>query len=107
MTETMTSAAGTVAAGWEPVRAAFEANLAAGREVGAAIAVYHQGRPVVSLAGGSFDAAGSRPYTADTLQLVFSTTKGIAARWISRWRCRALRSKPSWRTRCGRSTTIA
>ena len=77
--ETMTTAAGTVAAGWEPVRAAFEANLAAGREVGAAVAVYHQGRPVVSLAGGSFDEAGSRPYTDDTLQLVFSTTKGIAA----------------------------
>ncbi len=61
------------------MRAAFEANLAAGREVGAAIAVYHQGRPVVSLAGGSFDEAGSRPYTDDTLQLVFSTTKGITA----------------------------
>ena len=76
---TMTSATGTVAAGWEPVRAAFEANLAAGREVGAAVAVYHRGRPVVSLAGGSFDEAGSRPYTDDTLQLVFSTTKGIAA----------------------------
>ena len=84
MSEMVTSAAGTVAAGWEPVRAAFEANLAAGREVGAAVAVYHRGRPVVSLVGGSFDEAGSRPYTDDTLQLVFSTTKGIAALAVAR-----------------------
>jgi CubicO group peptidase (beta-lactamase class C family) len=84
VSETVTTSAGTVAAGWEPVRAAFEANLAAGREVGAAIAVYHQGRSVVSLAGGSFDEAGSRPYTDDTLQLVFSTTKGITALAVAR-----------------------
>src|SRR5262245_9533500 len=79
MSELATAVDGTVAAGWEPVRDAFERNLAGGREVGAAVAVYQRGRPVVALSGGSFDEAGSRPYTDDTLQLVFSTTKGIAA----------------------------
>ena len=74
----MTSA-GTVAPGWEPVRDAFDANLASGREVGAAVAVYHRGKPVVELAGGSVRRAGTAPYTADTLQLVFSTTKGLTA----------------------------
>src|SRR5262245_58676793 len=79
MSELATAVDGTVAAGWEPVRDAFERNLAGGREVGAAVAVYHRGRPVVDLAGGSFDEEGTRPYTGDTLQLVFSTTKGITA----------------------------
>ena len=35
-----------------------------------------------------------------------SSTKGIAARWTWPSRCRARRSRRSWRTRCGRSTTI-
>lgn len=70
---------GTVAPGWEPMREAFAANFADGEEVGAGVAVYHRGRPVVDLWGGSFDKARTRPYTDDTLQLVFSTTKGITA----------------------------
>ena len=70
--------AGSVAPGWEKVRDAFEANFA-GEEIGAATAVYHRGRKVVDLWGGSFDARGTRDYTEDTLQLVFSTTKGITA----------------------------
>jgi CubicO group peptidase (beta-lactamase class C family) len=79
VSDVLTRVDGTVAAGWEPVREVFEANVAGGREVGAAVAVYHRGRPVVALTGGSFDEAGSRPYTDDTLQLIFSTTKGMAA----------------------------
>jgi CubicO group peptidase (beta-lactamase class C family) len=70
---------GRVSAGWEPVRAAFEKNFDAGAEVGGAVAVYCRGRPVVDLWGGSFDAGQTRPYDEDTLQLVFSTTKGITA----------------------------
>ncbi len=69
---------GDVAPGWEKVREAFVGNFA-GEEVGAAVAVYHRGRKVVDLWGGSFDAEGSRDYSEDTLQLVFSTTKGITA----------------------------
>jgi CubicO group peptidase (beta-lactamase class C family) len=75
----MSDIGGFVAPGWEPVRAAFEHNFAAGEEVGASAAVYHRGEKVVDLWGGSFDEAGTRPYDDTTLQLVFSTTKGIVA----------------------------
>lgn len=70
---------GTVAAGWHGVRDAFEENLRSGDDLGAGVAVYHRGRCVVDLTGGWFDAGRERPYAPDTLQLVFSTTKGITA----------------------------
>ena len=70
---------GFVAPGWEAVRAAFEENLGSGEELGAGAAVYHRGELVVDITGGWFDEARTRPYDADTLQLVFSTTKGITA----------------------------
>lgn len=75
----MTNITGSVEAGWEGVRAAFETNFEHDDEVGAAVAVYHHGQRVVHLVGGTFDEAGQQPYTDDTLQLVFSTTKGITA----------------------------
>lgn len=59
------------------VRRAFAANFIEHGEVGASLCVIQHGRTVVDLWGGR-DAHG-RPYTADTLQLVFSATKGIAA----------------------------
>lgn len=68
-----------IARGWEGVEEAFQANLASGEEVGAGCAVYHRGQLVVDLVGGHFDAAKTKPYADDTLQLVFSTTKGITA----------------------------
>jgi len=70
---------GRVEPGWEPVREAFAANFAEGGEVGAGVAVFHRGRCVVDLVGGWFDADRSAPYTHDTLQVVFSTTKGVVA----------------------------
>ena len=70
---------GEVAPGWESVREAFATNFAESEEVGAGVSVYHRGAKVVDLWGGSFDAKGSADYTSDTLQLVFSTTKGITA----------------------------
>ena len=74
----MTSFGGTVAAGWEAVEAAFHENFQTGEDTGAAVSVYHRGQKVVDLWGGSFDG-GDHPYDDDTLQLVFSTTKGITA----------------------------
>jgi CubicO group peptidase (beta-lactamase class C family) len=62
---------GFCAPGWEGVRAAFTENIESGLEVGASYAVHHDGRLVVDLWGGT--------YQADTLQLVFSTTKGWTA----------------------------
>ena len=71
--------AGSVAAGFEPVRAAFENNFVAHGEVGAAVHVTVDGESVVDLWGGAADAAGSRPWMSDTLVNVWSSTKGWVA----------------------------
>jgi CubicO group peptidase (beta-lactamase class C family) len=70
---------GFVAPGWEPVKAAFEKNFSIGEDVGASASVYHRGEKVVDIWGGRFDPASDRPYDDSTLQLMFSTTKGIVA----------------------------
>jgi CubicO group peptidase (beta-lactamase class C family) len=64
---------------FDAVREAFAYNFDKGRETGAALCIHHNGRPVVDIHGGAFDRKGSAPYDADTLQLVFSTTKGATA----------------------------
>ena len=74
---TKINAVGFVAPGWEPVKAAFEKNFEFGEEVGASAAVYHRGIRVVDISGGAFDVTSDRPYDDSTLQLMFSTTKGI------------------------------
>ncbi len=76
---TQINADGFVAPGWEPVKLAYEKNFERGEEVGASAAVYHRGRKVVDICGGSFDTVGDRPYDDSTLQLMFSTTKGVVA----------------------------
>ncbi|WP_432930167.1 serine hydrolase domain-containing protein [Microbispora sp. CA-135349] len=70
---------GETAPGFEAVREAFAANLAGGQEVGAAVAVYLRGRKVVDLWGGIADPGTGRRWERDTLQVVFSTTKGVTA----------------------------
>ncbi|MFH8219599.1 serine hydrolase domain-containing protein [Streptomyces sp. NPDC018057] len=75
----MTTIHGEVAAGFEPVREAFAANFSQHGDIGAAVCVYHRGRPVVDLWGGVADAETGRPWTRDTLQLVYSSTKGATA----------------------------
>ncbi|CAF4563727.1 unnamed protein product, partial [Didymodactylos carnosus] len=47
--------------------------------IGASLAIYHNGKLVVDLWGGWFDKNKTKPYTNDTLQLVYSTSKGIVA----------------------------
>jgi CubicO group peptidase (beta-lactamase class C family) len=71
--------AGDVEPGFEPVAAAFARNFAERGEVGAAFAATLDGRPVVDLWGGVADGATGRPWQSDTLQLVFSGTKGLTA----------------------------
>ena len=61
------------------VRAAFEENFASGREVGAAVSVWQNGHEIVSLCGGFRDAAREVPWEHDTLVLIWSATKGMAA----------------------------
>jgi CubicO group peptidase (beta-lactamase class C family) len=70
---------GWVAPGFEGVRDAFSANLAEGRDIGAAFSAYHRGVKVVDLWGGLADRETGRPWAEDTLTLVFSTTKGATA----------------------------
>jgi CubicO group peptidase (beta-lactamase class C family) len=70
---------GFVADGFEPVREAFQANFTDHGDVGASVGLYVGGELKVDLVGGIADPATGAPYTADTLQLVFSTTKGAAA----------------------------
>ncbi|MCL8012746.1 serine hydrolase domain-containing protein [Streptomyces sp. AS02] len=75
----MTTINGEVAAGFEPVREAFAANFSEHGDIGAAVCVYQYGRPVVDLWGGVADQETGRPWTRDTLQLVYSATKGATA----------------------------
>ncbi len=73
---------GTTAPGLAGVAEAFAANFARGddyEEVGAALVVMREGERIVDLWAGSADAARTRPWTADTLVNVWSTTKGAAA----------------------------
>ncbi|MEV5938721.1 serine hydrolase domain-containing protein [Streptomyces sp. NPDC051994] len=75
----MTMIGGEVAAGFEPVREAFVENFARHGDIGAAVCVYRDGQPVVDLWGGIADPDTGRPWTRDTLQLVYSATKGATA----------------------------
>lgn len=70
---------GAVAPGFEPVYAAFVKNFTDRGERGAQLCVRHRGEVVVDLWAGLADEAGKRAYEADTLSLVFSTTKGLTA----------------------------
>jgi CubicO group peptidase (beta-lactamase class C family) len=70
---------GEVAPGFEEVASEFEKNFAERGEVGAACAVYHEGRKVVDLWGGYRDLKTLASWEQDTLVLVFSATKGISA----------------------------
>ena len=70
---------GTVADGFEQVRSEFERNFSERKELGAAVAVYHKGEKVVDLWGGIADKATQRPWKANTMVTLFSTTKGVAS----------------------------
>src|SRR5947207_12139484 len=61
------------------VRDAFADNFTKREDVGAAVCVYVNGKPVVDLWGGFADAARTRPWGKDTIVSVASTTKGRVA----------------------------
>ncbi|MFG1930251.1 serine hydrolase domain-containing protein [Mycobacterium sp. NPDC048908] len=69
--------------GYGKVADAFRRNLLSGREFGAVVAVYHEGRKVVDLWGGYRDATARAPWERDTLVTVFSATKGVSALTIA------------------------
>jgi CubicO group peptidase (beta-lactamase class C family) len=82
-TATATRQGPFVAAGFEEVRDVFDRNFAEGREIGAAVAAYWRGEKVVDLWGGRRTPSGEEPWTADTMVVVNSTTKGLAAMTIA------------------------
>ncbi|MDX6743362.1 serine hydrolase domain-containing protein [Actinocorallia sp. A-T 12471] len=61
------------------VREVFAEQFAAGRQVGAAVAVYADGRPVVDLWGGLADGRAGKPWQRDTPCVAFSCTKAVTA----------------------------
>jgi CubicO group peptidase (beta-lactamase class C family) len=75
---------GTFNPGFERVREAFAENFASRGEVGAAVAVTIDGRPVIDLWGGYADKQCTRPWTRDTIVNVYSATKGLAATCLNR-----------------------
>lgn len=75
----MVNVNGTVAEGFEPVRAAFVRNFETLGERGAAVTVYRDGRKVVGLWAGTKDIDGTDVWAPGTAQIVRSATKGVAA----------------------------
>jgi len=70
---------GTVTPGFEAVRDVFVRNFEQRGERGAAVTLYHHGRKVVDLWAGTRDVDGTEPWAVDTVQIVRSAGKGIAA----------------------------
>jgi len=65
--------------GFEAVREAFAENFSRRKELGAACCIYQDGQKVVDLWGGVRDKATGEPWEEDTMVLVHSATKGLAA----------------------------
>jgi CubicO group peptidase (beta-lactamase class C family) len=80
----MTQINGTVTDGFGAVADAFERNFAEFGEVGAAFSLYVDGENKVDVWAGTADKQTGREWAQDTLQLVFSTTKGAAAICVAR-----------------------
>jgi CubicO group peptidase (beta-lactamase class C family) len=57
----------------------FRENFERFGELGAAVSVWQDGKPVVDLRGGFYDARREKPWEADTLVLVWSAAKGIGS----------------------------
>ncbi|KAL4217674.1 hypothetical protein ACF0H5_022416 [Mactra antiquata] len=62
----------------------FKSNLESGLEKGAGLAVYHRGVLVVDIWGGYADLEARRPWEKDTMNIGFSTTKGVAAIMVAK-----------------------
>lgn len=70
---------GSVAPGFERVRDAFADNFSHRGELGGACAAYVDGKKVVDLWGGIRHKKTGEPWVQDTMVIVYSTTKGLAA----------------------------
>src|SRR5256714_2605729 len=57
----------------------FRENFERFGELGAAVSIWQNGRPIVDLYDGFCDAHHEKPWSADTLVLIWSATKGISS----------------------------
>ena len=73
---------GYAASGFELVAEEFRRNFAERGELGAAFAVVRDDEMLVDLWGGIADRASRRPWDRDTLQILFSGTKGMVSACI-------------------------
>ena len=70
---------GHVSPGFEAVRDAFAENFTRRRELGGACCAYRDGEKVVDLWGGVRNKQTGEPWEQDTMVIVYSATKGLAA----------------------------
>lgn len=70
---------GTVSRGFEAVQRAFTDNFARRGELGGACCAYHRGEKVVDLWGGIRNKQTGEPWEPDTMVVIHSATKGLAA----------------------------
>jgi CubicO group peptidase (beta-lactamase class C family) len=70
---------GQMSRGFEPVRSTFAENFARRRELGGACCAYRYGEKVVDIWGGARNKETGEPWEEDTMVIVYSATKGLAA----------------------------
>jgi CubicO group peptidase (beta-lactamase class C family) len=70
---------GNVRPGFESVRDVFTENFYSRNELGGACCVYHKGEKVVDLWGGIRNKETGEPWEEDTMVIIWSATKGLAA----------------------------
>src|SRR5688572_19158227 len=70
---------GHVSPGFETVREAFGGNFAQRSALGGACCAYRRGEKVVDLWGGIRNGVTGEPWEQDTMVIVYSATKGLAA----------------------------
>jgi CubicO group peptidase (beta-lactamase class C family) len=71
--------AGSVSSGFAAVRRVFVENFARRRELGGACCAFQRGEKVVDLWGGVRNKQTGEPWERDTMVIVYSATKGLAA----------------------------
>jgi CubicO group peptidase (beta-lactamase class C family) len=70
---------GHVSPAFDSVRDAFAENFSRRHELGGACCVYHRGEKVVDLWGGVRNKSTGEPWQEDSMVLIWSATKGLAA----------------------------
>ena len=69
---------------FDKVAEIFSSAIESGFEIGASLAIEHQGKMVVDLWGGHQDQEKTKPWQEDTIVNVFSVTKGVVATCAAR-----------------------